>query len=64
MHVLEGCVVFETKCTLVTMNFCDESWFSVRLFVWSPPSSLALSRVSDHDFVSSFDTFVAAESVC
>ena len=41
----------------------DESRLGARLLIWSPPSSLALSRVSNYDFITGAHCLGTAETV-
>ena len=51
------------KRALVSVLPCDESRFGVRLPLWTPPSSLALTRVSKHYLISNANCLRSSMSV-
>ena len=63
MDVSKDCSIFRFKRAFISVNFKDESRFSVRLLVWSPPSSLALSRVSYDYFITRTQCLTASKLV-
>ena len=63
MNVFQNCSVASSERAFVTVNFENESRFGVRLLIWSPPSSLALTWVSHNNLISRAERFRAAESV-
>ena len=63
VSVVENAAIQETSLTLVTMRLQNLSRISVRLPVRSPPSSLALTLITNNDFVAGLDAFIATEPV-
>ena len=63
MNVLPHRPILGSERALITMDFEDESRFGVRLLIWSPPPSLALSRISDDYLVAWAERLGAAESI-
>ena len=45
------------------MDFKDEGRFGVRLLIRTPPPSLALTRISQNNFIAGFDTLGPAKAV-
>ena len=57
MYVLNCGPILFAKRAFVSVNFGDESRVGVRLPIWTPPSSLTLSRISKHHLISDLNSF-------
>ena len=63
MNIFQNTSIFCFKGCLIAVYFQYESRVGVRLLVWSPPSSLALSGVSYYNLIARTQSLAPAEFV-